>query len=119
MVNNMADANDFIPTEAEVEVDAPFFRDDIENFADNEELATNTQITIDDYESRFMSDREPWSGEDGIFKLCDWAWHACLYNTHTLSEEKTAANTPDDWNRAKIGTPQFYRQNPEGRTWTG
>lgn len=106
----MADSTDFIPTEAEIDVEAAYFNEDIKNLAEDEEISTKVVDAVDDFDGRYTAQRQDWIEENGIWNQCDWAFHACLNDTITQSEKAHGANEPSTWERAKTGTTQFYRQ---------
>lgn len=107
----MADSTDFVPTEAEIEVATAYFREDVENLATDEEIVEKVIGAVDDYDARYNAQRSHYIEEsNGIWTLCDWAFRACLNDNIAQTEKSKGANEPSEWERAKIGTTQFYRQ---------
>ena len=104
------DAQDFLPSEAKIEIDEAYFNEGVINLASNEEIVQKVVQSVDDYDSRFTAQRHDWICENGIWSLCDWAFHSCLNDTATQAEKSKGANEPSTWERAKTGTTQFYRQ---------
>lgn len=107
----MADAQDFVPTEAEIEVSTAYFQDGVKNFADDEEIVSKMKHTVDDYDSRFVSQRDAWMNEEeGIWPQCDAAFRSLTNDSAVQSMKKFGANEPDTWERAQTGTTQYFRQ---------
>jgi hypothetical protein len=107
----MANAEDFIPQEAEIEVDEAYFLEDVKNLADNEEIVSQVTQTVDEYENRFTSQRQEWAEEDdGIWNQADAAFRSQVNDSSVQVQKRKGANEPDEWERAKVGTTQFYRQ---------
>lgn len=107
----MSDATDNLPTKAKINVEPAYFLDDVKNLATNEEIEEKIRGAVDDYESRFTSQRDKWARpEGGIWNLCDWAFRSCINDEKAQTEKAIGANEPDLWERAKTGTTQFFRQ---------
>ena len=118
----MPDSTDFIPQEAKIEVIAPSFQEDVENFAMDEEISPLVAATISDYEERFQRQRHAYIGTGaasgtggssdgrGLWNLMDWAFRSCINDTATQAEKSIGANEPDTWERAKTGTARYNRQ---------
>jgi len=107
----MADAQDFIPKEAEIEVREAYFIEDVKNLASDDDIVGKVKASVDEYDNRFVAQREQWTTqESGIWNLCDWAFRSCINDAVAQSEKSKGANEPDTWERAKTGTTQFHRQ---------
>jgi hypothetical protein len=107
----MSTATNFIPNDAEIEVNEAYFQTDVKNFATNEEIETQSRGCVQDYEARFKGQRAPWDSTDtGIWNLQDAAWSSWLNDTAVQNQKFRGANEPDEWERAKLGSTLFYRQ---------
>ena len=107
----MANATDFIPQEAEIEVTPAYYIDDVKNLASDEEIVSQIKQTVDEYDTRFTSQREEYTSEDsGLWNQMDAAFRSWVNDSSVQTQKQYGANEPDDWERAKIGTTQFYRQ---------
>ncbi|MCK5845255.1 MAG: hypothetical protein KAG97_11140, partial [Victivallales bacterium] len=86
--------NDSIPSEAKIEQSDVPHRDNIDNFASDEEISKNTVRAISDYETRFDSDRSAWaSGPGGLWNQMDAAYRAFINNASVEQQRKHGANT--------------------------
>ena len=104
-------AENFIPNEAKVEAEKVYFQSDVKNLVEKEEIEGYTRGCIDDYEARFIGQRDEWDAEtDGIWNLQDAMWRSGLNDSAVQSEKSIGANEPDTWERAKTGSTLFYRQ---------
>ena len=107
----MSNATDFIPQDAEIEVTPAYYIDDVKNLAGDEDIVGQIKQTVDEYDNRFLSQREEYTTEDtGLWNQCDAAFRSWVNDSSVQSQKQFGANEPDDWERAKIGTTQFYRQ---------
>ena len=107
----MADAKDFIPQEAEIDVEQAYYMDGVKNFSDDEDIVSHIKATVDDYNSRFTSQRQEWIEESsGIWNLQDAAWRSSINNSSVGVEAIRGANQPAGSERARLGTTQFFRQ---------
>ena len=107
----MADAQDFVPTEADIEVNEAYFQVDVKNLATNEEIESFTTGCVSDYEARFKGQRAEWDEETtGIWNLQDAMWRSGLNDSAVQSQKSRGANEPSEWERAKTGSTLFYRQ---------
>lgn len=105
------DAVNFIPQEAEIDVEQAYYMEGVKNFSDDEDIVSQIKQTVDDYDSRFTSQRQEWAEEaSGIWNLQDSAWRSSINNASVQSESRRGANEPDDSERARLGTTQFFRQ---------
>ena len=103
--------NDSIPSEAKIEPSDVPHRDNIDNFASDEEISKNTVRAISDYETRFDSDRSAWaSGPGGLWNQMDAAYRAFINNASVEQQRKHGANTKANEERARMATTQFHRQ---------
>lgn len=104
-------ASDFVPNKAKIDVLGAYFSEDVDNLASVEELSKTVRESIRDYEDLFDSRMDPWIKEgSGIWPLCDWAFRCCMDDAKAQSEKSVGSNVPSEWERAKTGTTQFYRQ---------
>ena len=110
----MADSRDFTPVEAKIDVDDVFKIADVENLAigkKNEELVENVRKTVHDYDTRFTGQRQEWAkDETGLWSQMDAAFRSFVNDNTVQNQKHVGANEPDKWERAKVGTTQFYRQ---------
>jgi hypothetical protein len=107
----MADATDFVPKDADIEVNKAYFLDDVKNFASDKEIVSQTLQTVDEYDSRFQAQREMFAQEsDGLWNQMDAAYRSFINDSAVQSMKKVGANEPDEWERAKIGSTLFHRQ---------
>ncbi len=107
----MADAQDFTPNEAEIEVNEAYFQTDVKNLVSNEDIESFTKGCVSDYEARFKGQRAEWDEETtGIWNLQDAMWRSGLNDSAVQSQKHRGANEPDQWERAKTGSTLFYRQ---------
>ena len=105
------DAQDFTPEEAEIEVTPTIFTDEIENLAGDEEIVQHIRRTVDDYDTRFTSQRQPWANDStGLWNQMDSAFRSFVNNTTVEGQRSYGANEPENSERARIGTTQFHRQ---------
>jgi hypothetical protein len=123
----MADAQDFIPQDAEIEVQETYITDDVKNLADKtdvkegskkeedrDEIIGNTLQTVTEYDNRFRSQQDEWVDEDrGIWNLCDSAWRSFLNDSSVQSQKQHGANEPDTWERAQTGSTLYFRQTTQ------
>ena len=107
----MANATNFIPQEADIEINPAYFIDDVENLASDEDIVGQIKQTVEEYDSRFTSQREEYAAEDsGLWNQMDAAFRSWVNDSSVQTQKQYGANEPDEWERAKIGTTQFYRQ---------
>ena len=107
----MATSQDFIPTDAKPEVNKVYFKDGVKNLASNEDISTNVLGCVNDYEARFVGQRDEWdSDETGIWNLQDAFWRSGLNDSAVQSQKSKGANEPNEWERAKTGSTLLYRQ---------
>lgn len=84
---------------------------DIKNLATKEEIAKKMLASINDYESRFIAQREDWADSvNGLWNQMDSAFRTLVNDNTAKDINRYGANVPDEWERAKVGTTQFYRQ---------
>ena len=106
----MADAQDFIPTEAKLEIDPAYFIDGVENLAGIEDIETPLRVSISDYENRFITQREGWAEDTtGIWNQCDAAFRS-FANDSSVTAQYTKGTNDSDSPRANVGSTLFYRQ---------
>jgi hypothetical protein len=107
----MASAEDFIPKEADIEVNKPVYLDGVVNYADDDDIVEKIRRTVDDYDTRFTSQRQEWASDStGLWNQMDSAFRSFINNTTVEGQKSIGANEPDDSERARIGTTQFHRQ---------
>jgi hypothetical protein len=83
----MATAQDMIPSEADIEVVKQLIGEEVENLAGNEDIAEDS----------------------GIWNQADAAFRSFINDSSVQSLKSKGANEPDEWERAKVATTQFYR----------
>lgn len=104
----MATAEDFTPRDADIDVNKTF--EDVENLAGDGELDGQITQSLSDYENRFSSQMQDWMVDDeGIFNQCDAAFRSFVNDSSVQTLKSKGANEPDDWERAKVATTQFFR----------
>ena len=107
----MSTSQDFVPTDAKIEVNEAYFQVDVENLATDEDIESQTRGCVNDYEARFRGQRAEWDEETtGIWNLQDAFWRSGLNDSAIQSQKHRGANEPDKWERAKTGSTLFYRQ---------
>lgn len=107
----MATAQNFIPNEAEIEVNPAIFRTNIKNLASDEEISNHTLQCVQEYEARYIGQRDEYDRDtDGIWNLQDAMWRCGLNDAAIQAEKRHGANEPDEWERARVGSTLFYRQ---------
>ena len=94
----MSTAENFIPQDAELEINPAYYLDNVKNFADNEDIAGQIVQSVSEYNNRFISQRAAFAQEDrGIWNMADAAWRSWVNNSASQSEKKFGANEPDSW----------------------
>jgi hypothetical protein len=107
----MPDAENFIPTEAKIEVEPAYFQQDVKNLAKDDDIRAMVIDTVDQYEARYVGQRAEWDKEtSGIWNLQDAMWRSGLNDSAIQSQKHIGANEPEVWERAKTGSTLFYRQ---------
>lgn len=107
----MSTAQDFVPQEADIDVEKAYFLDGVKNLADNEDIAGPVTLSVSDYEGRFQGQRDVYVNEDqGIWNQQDSAFRCCINDSSVQAQKSKGANEPEVWERAKTATTQFYRQ---------
>ncbi len=107
----MADAQDFIPNEADIDVQVAYFQDNVKNLAENEDILGPAVISVQDYEARFVGQRDTYIDEStGIWNQQDGYFRSGQNDAAVQGMKHNGANEPDVWERAKVGSTLFYRQ---------
>jgi hypothetical protein len=123
----MADATDFIPQEAKIEVEKAYFLDDVKNLADIDEVGEESkkgelrsdiisQIkqSTDEYENRFLAQQESYITEDdGLWNQMDSNFRCGVNDSSVQSQKRKGANEPTVWERAKTSSTLFYRHTTQ------
>jgi len=108
----MADARDFVPVDADIDIEAVFGINDVENLAKNDdELTDKVRMSVHDYDIRFTGQRQEWAIEEsGLWSQMDAAFRSFVNDSSVQNNKRVGAGEPAVWERAKVGTTQFYRQ---------
>ena len=101
---------DFIPSEAEIDVIKNIIYEDVPNLAGDEDIDSYVRNTIEEYDALFTSQREYWANEDdGVWNQADAAFRAFANESTVQMMKAIGANEPSKWERAKLATTQFFR----------
>ena len=106
----MADAQDFIPRDADIDIEKAFFDENVENLASDDDIVNEIKSVIEDYEERFDSQRSDYAREEsGIWNQTDAAFRSFTNDSSVQDQKRFGANEPDIWERAKVAPTQWYR----------
>ena len=121
------DATDFVPSEAEIEVNKAYYQDDVKNLADIDEVGEESkkgelradiisQIkqSTSEYENRFLSQQNAYITEnDGLWNQMDANFRCGINDASIQSQKRTGANLPEKWSRSKTASTTFFRQTTQ------